>query len=300
MPPPKEPSGSVRQKLPDTYILASAGIAALVLTRTGVAFFGHGNKLVPDFSLYTQGGVGLWPTPTGRFLGMFGQTFFGGLSVVSAGAITFMIGLIARSWVPALLFAVYPLALWVDFASIDNVALAVFLLGVLVHPAFYAVGASLHLQLVPYAFAAIVMRGKKAACSIAAFLALITVIALLLTPYSALVYRLASPVPLVTHGFVENWSTWIMLTPLILLSTRRTLVLTSALLAAFECGLQHHASPRYFMLTLALGCIYFDRQRVTRWAQRGTRVSGQARPLTVTSLVYGGSTNSRHSRDSAT
>lgn len=251
-------------------------LAALILVRATYGYYQLGTVLDPDFGLYTKPGLGIWPSPGGRALAYFGTDIFARISIGCAALATYVVcsygGRLA-----GLAFAFLPLTIWLDYASVDTPALAIFLVGVIFsRTSLTGIASLVHFQLAPYALADLVRKGTWRATVAAGFLSFVFLIALMLTPYSGIVYGIFNPMNIVTYGIIGMPLVWLQLGILIVLSKRRLLVLGTALVAAIECGAQQHSNPRYFLLAFALGCIYLrsaELHSITRAAVGFARVT---------------------------
>lgn len=231
-------------------------LAAVMVGGRGLhAWWAHEHQLIPDFALYTQGGVGLFPSPLGRAIGALGPNVLGTASAVAGGLSVALVGYLARSALAAWLFGLLPLTLWLSFASVDGIGLALILAAFGSSSAVLAgVAAAVHLQLTPFAMAYLVVRGGWKSTAAAMGLLAIVVPAMLMTAFSGLVYQALDLPGMVRHGLIGCWPAVLTVGLVVLVSARRGVVLGSTFLAAAECAVQHHANPRYFLLPVALAC----------------------------------------------
>jgi hypothetical protein len=152
--------------------------------------------LIPDTSLYTQGGIGLYPSPLGRAIGLLGEP---GLAAFNAAANVVLIYAIAgvarrmggRPWVGALVFVVTPLSWWTMFAGVDTIAAALivgaFAWGVgMSHLRWFAGAVLVHpaALLIVAAYVAVLHRAA------AFWLLLVGVLVAVASPYRAVVFDL--------------------------------------------------------------------------------------------------------------
>lgn len=103
-------------------LAAIAGARALFAWRLGW-------YLEPDAELYAQGGVGLFPSPLGRLVGVGGLHALGVLNVVANVLLVLAVArgaelLGGRGWVAALVFNLAPLGVWSMFVGVDAAAAA--------------------------------------------------------------------------------------------------------------------------------------------------------------------------------
>lgn len=226
-------------------------LALAMVVRSAVAWHNVGLNMQPDFDLYTQGGLGLYPSPLGRLAGALGPHPFAWLSILCSGLCVLAVGLLARryggspAWSSALFF-LSPASLYLSYAGIDAIALALLLLALsgIAGPLLGPVAALTHLSLLPFAilflpwtwpgrFVAIVLGGAVS-------------LSLLLTPYSgvllgwmhrdaltALWQALAASLILLGVGAL-----WVRFSPTVLLFFSVGVV---------ECVLQHHLQARYLL-----------------------------------------------------
>lgn len=220
----------------------------------------------PDFSSYTKGGIGLYPSPIGRLLGIVGPGDFAMLSAIGAGICVYLVALLAVTygrdgWHAALYFVVLPIGWLTAAASVDAPALALFLAGALYvrrrefrsARTFTAAAMLTHLQLVPFVLVGGV-RWSRSAIATALPVAAVATVSLLLTPYAGVVERL------VTIGFVGE-ATYALLVggtlallPTVVVGRAARAAYVAAAIAAVECGAQHHFQARYFLPAFAIAC----------------------------------------------
>lgn len=111
-------------------------LAALALVRALIAGQLLDARLIPDTELYAAGGLGLYPSPLGRVLGLAGTP---GLIVASSSAAAIVVvltALVARSYgrdmfLPALLAFIVPASVWLIFPGVDAAGVCLLLGAVL-------------------------------------------------------------------------------------------------------------------------------------------------------------------------
>jgi hypothetical protein len=237
-------------------------VAVLVAARAELAWALLRLRAEPDFGLYTQGGLGLFPSPLGRALGAAGAPAFALLGAAAAGlAVLFVAQLAAAHGTDplraALLFALLPLGWLTAAAGADSLGLAIFLGGlVLVRRGFgrrgvlaISAGVLTHAQLAPFVLVSGV-RWSRAALLTVVPIAIVCVVSLLLTPYSGVVVQLGQP------AAVGAFLVAFVIGGLLVLAASPTTSSTwlAVGIAAAECGAQHHFQARYFLPAFALAC----------------------------------------------
>jgi len=211
------------------------------------------------------------------------------------------IGYGSKTVVAPLVFVLTPTTLWLSFASIDGLALGIFSLGLLSNRLVFSVTSSLlHLQLIP--FVAIQFFRRRRGYSILGVGIGFTLVMLLMmaTPYSTLIYKSWAFREQVTI-VPELWFTLLIMFFVALVSRNRAIIVLGCILALWECGIQNHANPRYFLPVLVMACITMKPVREWRVSHRqvGARLV-RTRDGRRWNLDEGGVTNSRLSRDNAT
>lgn len=104
-------------------------VAAALASSARAAFFwleDHAS-LEPDTGLYTQGGIGLYPSPLGRALGALGPSVFAWANVVACGLVVVLVAVLASRAggspaLAAVVALVTPLAYWTIFSGVDCIA----------------------------------------------------------------------------------------------------------------------------------------------------------------------------------
>lgn len=104
-------------------------LAALAAVRAAVCALLLGATLDPDTELYAQGGVGLFPSPLGRVIGMGGIPAIALANAATNFVLVLGVARLAalhggRPRLAALLVVVAPLGLWSIFAGMDTIAAA--------------------------------------------------------------------------------------------------------------------------------------------------------------------------------
>jgi len=84
-----------------------------------------GWDLKPDTHLYSQGGLGLFPSPLGRLFGVFGPTELAIVNALAAAGCIYLVAAIARqigrnAKVAAAVAWILPLTTWTLFNSVDS------------------------------------------------------------------------------------------------------------------------------------------------------------------------------------
>ncbi len=251
-------------------------IVALIVVAAGLmglrSFYGWSEfdlRMVPDFELYTAGGVGLYPSPLGRLAGSLGPDVFAGLSIGASVALVLVIGFAVRRRRGGLAavaglaaLAVAPASLYFNYAGIDALALLPFALaaaGVL--PIVFAVVAGLtHLSLAPYL---VLLMPRPSQASWWSWFVLvpfgfIVAAALLMTPYAGILTQLVA-VAFVSN-FVLGLAAWAILSaPLFLFGRPSGRTWLAALIGAAECGAQNHLQARYLLPAVVLGFVDMKR-----------------------------------------
>lgn len=173
--------------------LCILGVAIASGLRAFAAWRYFGAVLEPDTALYAQGGVGLFPSPLGRLVGMGGVAAVAALNVAANVVLVYAIAGVARRmggrpWVAVLVFAATPLSWWTIFAGVDTAAAALivgaFAWGYgLRHLWWFAAASLFHLAalLVVAAYVAVLHRAA------ALWLLLVGVALALATPYRSVV-----------------------------------------------------------------------------------------------------------------
>lgn len=238
------------------------GLVAVVFVaaRSAWGYFGLELVMLPDFALYSSGGLGLFPSPLGRLLGSLGPAPFAVVSVVGAGVCTLAVGLAARARGASMawacwLFALSPASLYLAYAGVDAPALALLLLAfgsrhTLGRAAGVTLAALTHLSLVP--FALLLGRRGYAGWLAGSVLGLVALGSVLLTPYSGVVFGILEPGALTAMGLGALVGLGLSL-PALLFVGRPPLAWWFALaVGVLECGAQHHLQARYLLPAAAI------------------------------------------------
>ncbi len=239
-------------------------LALLVVVRSAYGYLELELVMQPDFSLYTQGGFGLYPSPAGRLLGAAGALPFALVSVAAAGVCVLAVALAARrrGFSPAgaaLLFSLSPASLYLAYAGIDSIGLALLLLAVAGVGASWSLplAALTHLSLVP--FALLKLPRSLAARALFVIVAGCALLALALTPYAGVLTGLFHPDAL--EAMALGLGVVLLLSLPALLFVRRVPALwfVAAGVGVLECGLQHHLQARYGLPAAAVAAIHVER-----------------------------------------
>jgi len=232
---------------------------ALLLAGLVSAFAAYGWHLgavmVPDFSLYTQGGLGLFPSPVGRLLGALGPDAFAVLSIGGAGLVVLSAAALARArgGDPGVAAAcVLPGALWLGYAGIDPIALALLGFGLfLAKPALVGLAAGAHLSLVPFAVLELGRRSTWPARYALAFVGLCAAFALALTPYQAILWLWLDwqALPIAGAALLAGLA---LSLPGLLLTRPTGLWLFALAVGVVESAAQVHVQARYLLPAVML------------------------------------------------
>lgn len=266
--------------------------AAGIIARCWYGYFGEALIMQPDFSLYTQGGLGLFPSPIGRLLGFAGSTTFALVSVLASGVCIIAIALAARraggsAALASGLFFVSPASLYLAYAGIDSIGLALLLLAFAGVGAYWLlpVAALTHLSLAPFAL----LRLPRSLAAQAAFTVVIaaSVAALLLTPYAGILTGLlhegaprAMASGLLVGVVLSSPAIWFV-------RSGSSYWLIAMGIGVLECGLQHHLQARYFLPAAAIAAVHVS---VPAWLQAMTSRLYPSRALRTSTTVAAGST----------
>lgn len=191
--------GVPRAEWPKVVVGLASGVAA---TRALIAWLTVRADLDPDTSLYAQGGLGVFPSPLGRFIGLGGPWAIALVNIAANALLVLAVAAFAeriggRGWAAALLVVVAPLSLWTIFAAMDTVAAALFMSGLAWgrRRTFFSLAVGLHLAallvVVAYAF------GRRPWLALAALAA--GGIVVLSTPYRGILLDL-DPVTVATSA----------------------------------------------------------------------------------------------------
>jgi hypothetical protein len=255
-------------------------LAVFTTGRALWSYFVHDPALImiPDFGLYAQGGFGLYPSPVGRALGAFGPEVFAAVSALSAGAVVLLVAVLARQaagspgWAAAAGSSM-PAALYLGYAGIDPIGLALLLGSVAARPGYrgarssagrsaglrtapvasifggravLAVLAGLtHLSLAPFALLLLPRATWPARLALGLFAAILTG-SLLLTPYSGIIYGAFRPDAL-TAGALGLLAFAGLALPALILGRWNRLVGLALLVGLAECVAQAHLQARYLL-----------------------------------------------------
>ncbi len=225
--------------------------AGLVAWRSWHAWVNHRQRMIPDFDLYTQGGLGIWPTIPGRALGALGPENFARLSIM-AGALAVFIAC-ARSRSPvfaALGLVLSPASLYLAYAGIDPIGLLLFVVAAVGYRTLpiAVAAATTHYALLPYVLLELYRRRPNpvVAATLLCVLAVPVTVALTMTPYSGLVYGLLDwrvlPYSIlgVGAGVALGGLLWLFVIP-----TKR--IIAPFLVGGALCGVQTHVQARYLL-----------------------------------------------------
>lgn len=225
----------------------------------GYRFFGA--TLTPDTDLYTQGGIGLFPSPLGRLLGNGGEAYLAFANSVAAVLIVlavadFALKLGGRPTLAAAVFVLCPLSWWSMFAGVDTLA-ALFIVGGFVYgrgalPWHWLVAVGLHLAaLLVVASYALTARRRLGLWLVAAGAAVA-----LLTPYRGMFGKL-DPFVFSSSATVTAL-VFVLCLPLLVFSGRALAATSPAIIGgAVASGLMASApfetNMRYLLPAVAVG-----------------------------------------------
>lgn len=225
---------------------------------------------LPDYELYTAGGLGLYPSPLGRLLGVFGPVPFEIAHVVAAGALPVVVALVAyrRGRSPLLagvLVSVLPLAFMGAYVSVDLMAVTV-LAGSLLcgwggRLLLCLVAVMLHLALLPFAVVALAELGRRYWLPIGFFLGVPALVSFWLTPYFGVWENIGTVGFYV--GLIGTTAVALLLSGAIAFPWLhdRAIVLAWACAAGADAGLQGHIHVRYALPVLVVAAVSLGRRR---------------------------------------
>lgn len=242
-----------------TFVLL---LAAVLAGRSAGGYFGDGLIMLPDFQLYTQGGLGLFPSPLGRALGFFGPLPFALISIFAAGVCLFAVALAARRAggspaLAALCFFLSPASLYLAYAGIDSIGLALLLLAFAGVASYWLLPAAAltHLSLLP--FTMLRLPRSLAARASLTVVAGCAITSLALTPYAGILTGLfhSGAPEAMASGFLVG--ILLSLPALFFVGNRLPGPWVVALMiGVLECGLQHHLQARYLLPAAAIINVY--------------------------------------------
>lgn len=232
-------------------------LAFFVVLRSTWGYYDLGLTMQPDFQLYTVGGIGLFPSPIGRLLGALGPDIFAIISILASAVCVIAVALIARRCklapgLAATLYVISPASLYLSYAGIDAIGLALLLLSIagVASKWLLPLSALTHLSLVPYVL--VTLPRTLAAYATTITVTFTALAALLMTPYSGVIFGILHPDALqaMALGFLLG----IGLSLPALFFVRRVPGIYYAALAigVFECGVQHHLQARYLLPAAAI------------------------------------------------
>lgn len=269
----------------DRKTVALVALAAAMFCAYG--YFAIGLVMLPDFHLYTAGGVGLYPSPGGRLLGAAGETVFAIVSIASVAAIVALAAIAAAdngcpAWWGAAAMAGSPAILWFAYAGIDPIGVALLAGGItLARRARVLEGSSpragvariaalgavagaalVHLSLVPFALLLLPRSTWQARLALGT-VAMVTIAALLTTPYSGVLLGALSIDALQAIALAAVAAIVLSL-PGALMSDafHDPLWRRAALIGVAECAAQHHLQVRYLLPAAAIAAMSVTRYPV--------------------------------------
>lgn len=251
-------------------VLVAAGLVTATAT---YGWFGQQLRMLPDFDLYTQGGLGLYPSPLGRAIGALGPDVFAFVSIASTAACVFAVAAMSRT--PALaawLVVASPAALYLAYAGIDSIGLALLLLGLSaelrsssgarrssgprsgVGARWVAAAALAHLSLVPFALVELLRRSTPAARLAALGVAIPAALALAMTPYAPVLWLWMQwdSLPAAALGAAAGLA---LSFPALLVVRPPRYWLFAMFVGVVECALQVHLQARYFLPAALIACM---------------------------------------------
>lgn len=222
---------------------AGAVVAVVALQ----AYFLDGLVMHPDFELYTQGGLGFYPSPLGRALGALGPSLFAVLSSVAAGAVVVLSAARADSSSRATAIACSsPAVLYLLYAGIDPIGLALLLAALVTgRPLLLVLAALAHLSLAPFALLLLPRSTASQKAGLGVVVA-VSVGSLLLTPYAGIVYG-AFRLDALTAALMGLAAFAVIAAPSVVCNRLDRLTYLSAGIGAAECLVQHHLQARYLL-----------------------------------------------------
>lgn len=205
----------------------------------------------PDFELYSQGGLGIYPSPLGRVAGSLGEDVLVGLSILSAALVVLLVWRAAGTSWAAVALTLSPVTLYLGHAGIDPVGLALYTAALAgIRPGLTLTAAALtHWALAPFVLFE-VARSKCLSWAqralLSFFLGGAALIVLIVTPYGGIVAGLLDGgFPL---AFLQGLAAGVALAaPALLVFRQRPAHVVALLIGAFECGLQQHLQARYLL-----------------------------------------------------
>ena len=267
--------GLGRPSLPGRHGLLVLAAAVLVAAHSLWTWLAHGIAIQPDFDYYTQGGLGLFPSPIGRALGSLGPHWFASMSIVASGVCVYAVARRAeRPTLAAWLFAVSPATLQqLSYAGIDPIGFALLLLAFAgIRPMSMAVLAAMtHLTLIPFALLQFARSGTRARWAGIGAVVAIAALGFLFTPYRGIVESNVGSTMLA--AFVVGLAVGVLVSlPALLVVRPSRLWLLAVVIGATECALVLHVQPRYLLPAAALAAIGPVRPAVARFAERVWRL----------------------------
>lgn len=248
-------------------IVVLLAIAAGV--RAAVAYFMFGATLDPDTSLYAQGGVGLFPSPAGRLLGVGGQPALAlgniAANVVLVLAVARMAAQLGgRPRFAAAVFVLCPLSWWTIFAGVDTIAAALLLASFVWMPyRWHLAGFGAAVAFHPAALLVVVAYLAIARLRLALWLVAGGLGLAIATPYRAMVLHL-DPLTVAT-GAIATAGIFLLCCPVYLSPVARFVVPAIAggsIAAGLMAGASWETNARYMLPAVAIGSASLGRLRI--------------------------------------
>lgn len=245
-------------------------LVAFVVGRSAYGYFDLGLVMRPDFQLYTQGGIGLFPSPVGRLLGVLGPVPFALVSIAASGVCVWAVALAARRRglsprLAAVVFVCSPGSLYLAYAGIDSIGLALLLLSIAGAWSAWTLplSALTHLSLAPFSLLA--LPRTLAARAAVGVVAACTFGSLLLTPYAGILTGLLHSGAPAAMGYGFLVSIVLSFPALLFVRGVPGMWWVATGVGVAECGLQHHLQARYLLPAAAVAAVY---ARSPRWVER--------------------------------
>lgn len=261
--------------------------ALFAVIRSIVAWVAWDAQLLPDSALYAAGGLGLFPSPLGRLIGLGGIEALATANALASGTLVLLVALLASKLggspaLAALIATLTPFAAWTLFAGVDTLgtaavfgAILMQLYGRLGYTGIFAALAILtHLATLPLiATGAFLHLKNRARVRALALVLLAAVPILLLTPYGGIIDNLLHPGHAIKVGALTVLIAFLPFLPFAR-RLRPTRLLIAATLGTFlAAGLQsgdRDTNGRYAlpltMVAAAIVSVPRRRERVTAGA----------------------------------
>lgn len=251
-------------------MVVGAGLSLLMSARAAWGWLEHELRMIPDFELYAQGGLGVWPSVGGRLAGSLGPDVFAWLSIACAGLIVWAVYRRGGTFA-AVLFSVSPASLYLAYAGIDNLGLAALALAAAgLRPLLLApLAVALHLAVAPFALLELWRRRPNGwvLAGLGIFLGIPLIIALALTPYAGILAAPFDPMflPYCGLGVAVGLALALPLLPFVSPSWS---LLVPFVLGGLLCGLQTHLQARYLLPAVVYLAMKAQRPSWLTWPRR--------------------------------